>query len=306
MKPSLVFMGTPDFSVPILDALLKCYDVRCVYTQPPRPAGRGHKTLPSPVHAYALSKGIPVRHPLSFRESKDIEDFRSLGCDLAVVVAYGLILPKAILEAPTHGCLNIHASLLPRWRGAAPIQRAIEAGDRETGITLMQMDEGLDTGPMIKKASTPITAETTAKSLHDTLSSLGANLLMATLPHYLGGQITPRVQPQEGITYAEKLQKQEGLINWQETAETLLRKLKAFTPFPGLWFMHQGRRIKVLDAHISPHSSAKSGTILMPPFGIACKEGIFHPDILQREGSKPLPINDFLRGYAFSHGEILE
>jgi methionyl-tRNA formyltransferase len=307
MTHAIVFMGTPDFAVEALKALTHnpLYRVACVYTQPPRPAGRGHQLTPSPVHTYALSQGIEVRTPLSLKTEEEQEKFKALKADLAIVAAYGLILPLPILEAPRLGCLNIHASLLPRWRGAAPIQRAIEAGDRKTGITLMQMDVGLDTGAMLAAKETPITSETTGKTLHDTLAGLGATLLIETLPAYMAGQIHPIPQPLEGITYAHKVDKQEGLLDWTFDAETLFRKMRALTPFPGVWFFFDGMRIKIHDASIISSSFSPPGIVLNDQLHIACGKGTFCPRLLQKEGGKTLPLEEFLRGFSIPKGTCL-
>jgi methionyl-tRNA formyltransferase len=307
MRHSIVFMGTPDFALVSLKALTQnpLYNVICVYTQPPRPAGRGHHLTPSPVHAYAESQGIEVRTPSGLRTKVEQDNFRDLNADLAIVAAYGLILPGPILEAPRLGCLNIHASLLPRWRGAAPIQRAIEAGDTETGITLMQMDVGLDTGAMISTVKTPVTGDTTAEILHDTLAGLGAKLLMETLPLYLEGRIHPTPQPLEGVTYAHKVEKHEGLLDWSQDAETLFRKMRALTPFPGVWFFFEGIRVKVHDAVTLPSSSSAPGIILNDQLHIACGKGIFCPTVLQKEGGKLLRLEEFLRGFPIPKGTCL-
>jgi methionyl-tRNA formyltransferase len=303
-KPfSVIFMGTPDFSVPALEALIHdpLYNVVCVYTQPPRPAGRGHRVIPSPIHQCADRHSIEVRHPLTLKTAEEQEKFRALNADIAIVAAYGLILPRPILESPTHGCLNIHASLLPRWRGAAPIQRAIEAGDKETGITLMQMDIGLDTGDMITKASCTVTKDTTAKTLHDQLSSLGATLLLKTLPDYLDGKIPATPQPEEGVTYAHKITKEEALLDWPQPASVLERKIRALTPFPGTWFLHKDQRIKIHSATVlAEKTDAAPGTVLNDTGDIACGDGtILRPTLLQKEGGKPLPLAEFLRGFSF-------
>jgi len=307
MRHSIVFMGTPDFALVSLKALTQnpLYNVICVYTQPPRPAGRGHHLTPSPVHAYAESQGIEVRTPSGLRTKVEQDNFRDLNADLAIVAAYGLILPLPVLEAPRLGCLNIHASLLPRWRGAAPIQRAIEAGDTEMGITLMQMDVGLDTGAMISTVKTPVTGDTTAEILHDTLAGLGAKLLMETLPLYLEGRIHPTPQPLEGVTYAHKVEKHEGLLDWSQDAETLFRKMRALTPFPGVWFFFEGIRVKVHDAVTLPSAPSSPGIVLNDQLHIACGKGIFCPTMLQKEGGKPLPLEEFLRGFPIPKGTCL-
>lgn len=307
-KPRIIFMGTPDFAVPALQGLINNpdYQVVCVYTQPPRPAGRGHHVVPSPVQQCAERHGIEVRHPLTLKTPEDQEKFQALRADIAVVAAYGLILPLAILESPRLGCINIHASLLPRWRGAAPIQRAIESGDTETGITLMQMDVGLDTGPMIAKEIIPITTNTTANSLHDELSILGATLLVNTLPKYLKGLIAPTPQPLEGITYAHKITKEEGRLNWTNSASELERKIRALTPFPGAWFLYDGTRIKIHSAiALEKDVATLPGTVVNEKGHIACRQGILEPTLLQKEGGKPLSSEEFFRGHPFEKGKVL-
>ncbi|MEM8914615.1 MAG: methionyl-tRNA formyltransferase, partial [Pseudomonadota bacterium] len=224
----IVFMGTPDFSVPALAALIEAgHEIAAVYCQPPRPSGRGHKTTPSPVQKFAEERGLTVRHPVRLKGEEEKADFAALNADIAVVVAYGLILPRAILEAPRLGCLNIHASLLPRWRGAAPIQRAILAGDAETGVTIMQMDSGLDTGPMLMHRAVPLGPGTTASSLHDALSDLGGRLIVETLQTL--PTLTPDVQPEDGVTYAAKLTKEDGKVTWADAAY-VDRQVRALTP----------------------------------------------------------------------------
>lgn len=307
-RTRVIFMGTPEFSVPALEALIQNpdYQVICVYTQPPRPSGRGYQVTPSPVHQCAEHHGIEVRYPLTLKTQEEQEKFHALKADIAIVAAYGLILPSPILGSPVHGCLNIHASLLPRWRGAAPIQRAIEAGDVETGITLMQMDVGLDTGPMIAKKAIPITNDMTATILHDQLSKIGAALLMHTLPPYLKGIIPSTPQPTEGITYAHKVTKEEGHLDWKQPAAELERKIRALTPFPGAWFLYDGMRIKIHGAIAKEeNSSAEPGTLLNDQGHIACGQGILCPILFQKEGAKPLPLHDFLRGFALEKGKIL-
>src|SRR5688572_15468727 len=241
---NIVFMGTPDFAVPALEALVAAgHRVLAVYTQPPRPAGRGQKEQPSPVQRAAGRHGVPVRAPRSLRDAAAQAEFKALRADLAVVAAYGLILPKAVLDAPLRGCLNIHASLLPRWRGAAPIQRAIEAGDAESGITIMVMDEGLDTGPMLLKDSVPIGPATTAGALHDALGALGARLIVRAVAGLESGALVPVPQPAEGVTYAKKIAKDEARIDWKAPASVLERRIRAFNPFPGAWFEAKGERV---------------------------------------------------------------
>jgi methionyl-tRNA formyltransferase len=304
---NLVFMGTPDFSVPALEALAAAgHKVLAVYTQPPRPAGRGQKDQPSPVQRAAERLGLSVRAPKSLRDAAAQEDFRALRADLAVVAAYGLILPKAILDAPLRGCLNIHASLLPRWRGAAPIQRAIEAGDAETGITIMVMDEGLDTGPMLLKASVPIAPDTTAGALHDALAALGAALIVRAAAGLESGALVPVPQPAEGVTYAKKIAKEEARLDWQAPAALLERRVRAFNPVPGAWFEAKGERIRVLAAIAEPRRrDAAPGTILDAALTVACGDGALRPTALQRAGKAPMPSDAFLRGFALAPGTRL-
>ncbi|MEC7965981.1 MAG: methionyl-tRNA formyltransferase, partial [Pseudomonadota bacterium] len=241
----VVFMGTPEFSVPVLDALVEAgHEIAAVYCQPPRQAGRGKKERPTPVHARAAELGLEVRHPGSLKGAEDQADFAALNADVAVVVAYGLILPQAILDAPAQGCLNIHASLLPRWRGAAPIHRAIMSGDAETGICIMQMEAGLDTGPVLLREETAIEAEETTAQLHDRLSDMGAALsveALAKLP-----TLTPKLQPEDGVTYASKIDKAEAAIDWSAPAAEVDRKIRGLSPFPGAFVEFDGQRIKLL------------------------------------------------------------
>jgi methionyl-tRNA formyltransferase len=304
---NLVFMGTPDFSVPALDALVAAgHRVLAVYTQPPRPAGRGQKEQPSPVQRAAERHGIPVRVPKSLRDAGAQAEFRALRADLAVVSAYGLLLPKAILDAPLRGCLNIHASLLPRWRGAAPIQRAIEAGDAETGITIMVMDEGLDTGPMLLKESVRIAPDTTAGALHDALAALGATLIVRALAGLESGALVPVPQPAEGVTYAKKIAKDEARLDWRAPAALLSRRIRAFNPFPGAWFEAKGERIRVLAATVEPRArDAAPGTVLDAQLTVACGEGALRPTSLQRAGKAPMLADALLRGFALPAGTVL-
>lgn len=301
MNPRIAFMGTPDFAAHILEALLRePYNLVAVYTQPPRPVGRGYKLTPSPVHALAEKHSLPVFTPSSLKSEEEQAHWKSLDLDVAIVAAYGLILPKAILEAPQKGCLNIHASLLPRWRGAAPIQRAILAGDKETGITLMKMDVGLDTGDMLYTEKVPLDDHMTTPRLLDLLTKAGIHTLLKALPFYLDGKLEPIPQPQEGITYADKLTKEEGLLDWNAPASLLERKIRALNPWPGTWFEVGEDRIKVLEGITLPlSSSAPPGTILDTQLTIACAEGALRPLWLQKVGKSPLPTAEFLRGYSF-------
>jgi len=301
----LAYMGTPDFAVPALRALLAAgHDIAAVYTQPPRPAGRGQREQRSPVHEFATAHGIEVRTPVSLKNEEAQREFAGLTLDAAIVAAYGLILPKAVLAAPKRGCLNIHASLLPRWRGAAPIQRAILAGDAETGVTIMQMDEGLDTGAMLLKEVTAITAGDTAQTLHDRLSEIGARAIVETLARL--DTLTPAAQPKDGVTYAAKLTKEEGRLDWSKPASVLARQVRAFVPWPGAWFEHRGERIKVLAAQeVGTDASAPPGVVIDGAATVACGAGALQLARLQRPGKGPLPIGEFLRGFALPPGTTL-
>ncbi|MFQ3673867.1 MAG: methionyl-tRNA formyltransferase, partial [Aggregatilineales bacterium] len=244
----IVFMGTPEFAVPSLNALIRHHEVVGVVTQPDRPAGRGGELRPPPVKQLALAHGIPCVQPVKLREVKDW--LRAQDADLFVVAAFGQILPQSVLDMPKHGCLNVHGSLLPRWRGAAPIHAAIRAGDAETGITIMLMDAGLDTGPMLTKASTPITADDTSATLHDRMAALGASLLIETIPPYLNGEITPQPQDDALATYAPQIDKDEGRIDWHAPAAQIERTIRAFDPWPGTFTHWEGRLLKVHRARV--------------------------------------------------------
>jgi len=305
MSLRIAFMGTPDFAVPALEALIEAgHEVAAVYSQPPRPTGRGHRTRPSPVHACAEARGIPVRTPTSLKGAEAQAEFAALGLDLAVVVAYGLILPKPVLEAPRHGCINIHASLLPRWRGAAPIQAALLAGDPWTGITIMQMDEGLDTGPMLLTTRFPIEAGDTASLLHDRLSALGARMIVQALKTLEAGLLKPTPQPAEGATYAPKLKRDDGCLDWGRPAAELETAIRALNPWPGTWFEHRGERVKVLAARVEA-GLGTPGTTLDDKLAVACGAGVLRLLTLQRPGKGPLPAAEFLRGFAIPAGTEL-
>ena len=307
----LVFMGTPDFAVPSLRALIEAgHDLVCVYSQPPRPAGRGQQVQKSPVHRFAEEHGIAVRTPKTLRTAEAQAEFAALNADAAVVAAYGLILPQPVLDAPRLGCLNVHGSLLPRWRGAAPIQRAILAGDAETGITIMQMDIGLDTGAMLLKEPVPITAETTASSLHDALADLGARMIVDALNGLAAGRLTAVPQPDEGVTYAAKLTRDDGRLDWSKDAASVERQVRAVTPWPGCWFdapTPQGvERIKVLKAELAPGvARAAPGTVLDDRLTIACNGGAVRLTLVQRPGKAPVDGAAFLRGFALPAGTVL-
>ncbi len=289
----VIFMGTPDFSVPVLDALVAAgHEIAAVYSQPPRPAGRGKKDRPSPVQARAEQLGLTVRHPVKFRSEGDVAEFVALNADVAVVVAYGLILPQGLLDAPRFGCLNIHASLLPRWRGAAPIHRAIMAGDAETGVCIMQMEAGLDTGPVLMRQATAIGAEETTGQLHDWLSDMGAKAIVTALSRL--DQLVPVVQPAEGVTYAAKIDKAEAGIDWSAPAEEIDRKIRGLSPFPGAWCMIGGERVKLLSSRLAT-GHGQPGQVL-DGFVVACGEGAVEITRLQREGKKPMETAEALRG----------
>lgn len=301
----LAFMGTPDFALASLRALAEAgHEIAAVYSQPPRPAGRGHKERLTPVHAYAAQEGWEVRTPKSLKGEAEQAAFAALDLDIAVVAAYGLILPKAILETPRLGCLNVHASLLPRWRGAAPIQRAILAGDRESGVTIMQMDEGLDTGDMLCSESLPITQETTASDLHDRLADLGGKLIVEGLRGVAEGSLEAVAQPDEGVTYAAKLEKAESLLDWRRPAVELARQVRAFTPWPSAVFQLGKERIKVLDAE-PVEASGPAGRVLDDALTVACGEGALRLHRLQRPGKGAMAARDFLNGFALPAGSEL-
>ena len=308
----LVFMGTPAFAATILEALIEAgHRIRAVYTQPPRPAGRGHRPQPSPVRLLAIQHRIPVNCPVSVRTQEAQATFSGLDADAAVVAAYGLILPRAILAAPRLGCLNVHASLLPRWRGAAPIQRALLAGDSDTGITIMQMEEGLDTGPILLQRAVPITPGTTAGDLSGELAALGARLIVEGLDGVARGTLAARPQPQEGVTYARKISREDGRLDWRLPAAVLGRQVRALDPWPGAFFegpriRDGGERIRVLAAVALPGSAAGiPGTVLDEHLSIACGEGVLRPLRVQRAGRAAVEVAAFLRGHPITAGTVL-
>ncbi|MBT4907912.1 MAG: methionyl-tRNA formyltransferase [Rhodospirillaceae bacterium] len=300
----IAFLGTPDFSVPALDALRATgHEVACVYTQPPRPAGRGQSERRSPVHEHADAAGIPVRTPATLREEEAQAEFAALNLDVAVVVAYGLILPQPVLDAPRLGCINIHASLLPRWRGAAPIQRAIQAGDAETGVTIMQMDAGLDTGPELLREAIPITSQTNAGMLHDALAALGGRLIVEALAGLEAGTLNAVAQPDTGETYAAKIARGEERIDWAQPATVLDRHVRAFAPWPGAWFEHDGERIKVLAVDVVA-GHGKPGVVLDDALTVACGEGGLRLVTVQRAGKAAMAAADYLRGRPVAAGAV--
>lgn len=308
----VIMMGTPDFAVPTLRAIVDAgHRVVCAYSQPPRPAGRGQQVQPSPVHTAAEALGIPVRTPKTLRTAEAQADFAALDADVAVVAAYGLILPQPVLDAPRLGCVNVHGSLLPRWRGAAPLQRSILAGDAETGITIMQMDAGLDTGAMLLKEAVPITPTTTASSLHDALAALGARMIVTALAGLSAGTLTTEPQPEDGVTYAAKLTREDGRLDWSRDAAFVERQVRALTPWPGCWFdLGTGsgtERIKVLAAEPAGEAAgAAAGTLLDGRMTVACGDGRAVRLIrVQRPGKASVDGEAFLRGFAVPVGTVL-
>jgi len=297
----IIFMGSPDFAVPALDALVGAgHEIAAVYCQPPRPAGRGKADRQTAVHERAEALGLEVRTPRTLRDSDEQANFAALDADLAVVAAYGLILPKPILEAPRLGCVNIHASLLPRWRGAAPIQRAILAGDEISGVTIMQMDAGLDTGPMLLKRELPLNRKN-AGQVTEELAELGAEALLA----WLANPSPPRPQPEQGAIYAPKIDKAEARIDWSRSAAEIERQVRAFGPSPGPWFEAEGERIKLLEAAVGSGASGTPGEVIDDGLTIAAGAGTIHPLKVQRAGRSAMTAGELLRGFLIPKGTIL-
>ena len=319
----LIFMGTPDFAVPTLNALvLAGHDVCAVYSQPPRPANRGKKLTPSAVHKRAEELGLAVRTPLSLKNAEAQAEFAALNADIAVVAAYGLILPQAILDAPTHGCLNVHGSLLPRWRGAAPVQRAILAGDAQTGVCIMLMEAGLDTGP-VRLVGRMAVGGKTAGELTAELAELGAELMVEVLSDL--SNYPAVAQPEEGVTYASKIDKTETRLNFSAGAEAVIQQVRAFNPAPGAWFEFEGERYRVLHATVAPAKAGVHHVSPLKPTGekgtslrwgdgevldddllIACATGAIRPTVIQRAGKPAMPVTDFLRGKTIPVGTNLK
>ena len=299
----IIFMGTPDFAVPTLQELVDAaHEVVCVYTQPPRPGGRRGKELtPTPVHQRASDLGIEVRHPKSLKSAEEQAAFAALNADVAVVAAYGLILPQAVLDAPEHGCLNVHASILPRWRGAAPIHRAVMAGDTVTGVTIMQMEAGLDTGPMLAMARTPIETKTTGE-LTEELAELGAQLMVGTLRDLKIH--VPIAQDDADATYAAKIDKAEARVDWNRLAQEVVRHVHGLSPFPGAWFDLAGQRVKLLRVE-EAEGTGNVGEVLDDRLAIACRDGAIRPIELQRAGKPKMDLDTFLRGNAVAPGTVL-
>ena len=301
-------MGTPAFAVPTLDALMASgHCIAAVYTQPPRAAERGRKVRPTPVAGRAEAAGIEVRTPSSLKPEEVQDAIAALVADLAITVAYGLILPPDVLAAPRLGCINAHASLLPRWRGAAPIQRAIMAGDEETGVTIMRMDEGLDTGPILMAERVPIGPATTGGTLHDTLAALSARLVVKAIDALAAGTQDETPQPSDGATYAAKIEKREAAIDWRAPAACIERTVRALAPRPGAWFVHEGERIKVLAAERAPEATDTApGTVIDAALTVACGDGAtLRPTRLQRAGKAPMGTDAFLRGRPIAVGTRL-
>jgi methionyl-tRNA formyltransferase len=305
----IVFMGTPDFAVPTLAALIEAgHEIAAVYTQPPKPAGRGMTERLTPVHRYALTHNLEVQAPQNLKAEEEQKNFASHKADAAIVVAYGLILPKPILDAPRKGCFNVHASLLPRWRGAAPIQRAIMAGDRESGVTIMRMAEGLDTGPMCLQGRGPILPSTTAGQLHDSLMHMGAALMVEALKKLKRGDLRCEPQPEAGVTYASKIDKAESEIDFARPAIDVRNHIHGLSPFPGAWFPldQEGRsfRIKVHLCEVA-EGHGKPGEVIDDQLTIACGEGAVRLMSLQREGKSAMGVEEFLRGFSVPKGAVV-
>ena len=305
MSLRLAFMGSPAFSVPTLEAILRAgHDVARVYSQPPRPAGRGKQLTRTAVHEAAERHGIEVRTPLNFKAAADREAFAALGLDTAIVVAYGLLLPKAILDAPRLGCFNIHGSILPRWRGAAPIHRAVMAGDKITGVQVMKMDVGLDTGPVMLTATTPISDDDTTGDVHDRLSQLGAGLMVEGLALLEAGPVKLQRQAEEGVTLAAKVSPAEARIDWTKSGADVAAHIRGLSPFPGAWFEAEGQRIKVLHAKAEP-GSGEPGHVLDEALLVACGSGAVRLTRLQRAGKGQMTVEEFQRGARIGRGRIL-
>jgi methionyl-tRNA formyltransferase len=305
-------MGTPEFSLPVLVALLEAgHEIASVYSQPPRPSGRGHRAKPSPVQAYAENQGLPVCTPENLGSTEEQFKFSALNVELGIVVAYGLVLPSIIFESPRLGCLNLHASLLPRWRGAAPIQRAILAGDKITGVSIMKIEAGLDTGHILLSEKTPISSQTSAQSLHDDLAKKGAGLMVKALAEFEAGIIHPEPQGKKGITYASKLQPSEGRIDWSNSAVLIERQIRALNPWPGVWFDFGGNRVKVLSAKVEGDIKERDaiiipGTTIDNKLGIACGSGILRLTKLCRAGKATLNADAYLRGSPVAAGTTFQ
>ena len=309
----IAFMGSPDFAVPTLQALIDAgHEIVCVYSQPPKRAGRGKKLRPTPVHAFAESKGIEVRTPKSLKSDDEKASFSALNLDVAVVVAYGLILPQGVLDAPRLGCVNLHGSLLPRWRGAAPIQRAVMAGDTVTGVQAMMMEAGLDTGPVLLTETTPLSNDDTAGSVHDRLAALGADLMPRAVAGLADGSLNPVAQSEEGVTYASKLSSDDQRIDWSKSAQFIDWQIRGLSPFPGAYCHWQPAsedaplRLKILMSEaLEATPATQPGTVMTGDLQIACGGGAVRILKLQKPGGKPMDATDFLRGTTLPIGTVL-
>ncbi|WND03735.1 methionyl-tRNA formyltransferase [Temperatibacter marinus] len=306
----LAFMGTPDFATYTLKALIEeGHEIAAVYTQPPARAGRGKQLRKSAVHQLADLHALPVLTPQSMKTEAAIQEFKDLNLEMAVVVAFGQILPVPVLDAPQYGCVNVHASLLPRWRGAAPIHRAIMAGDSETGVDIMVMEAGLDTGPILAEAKTTIGETETTADMHDRLAQMGADLIHETITAFAEGNITPQAQAEDGITYARKIEKSEAKIRWNQSAQQVDQLVRGLFPFPGAWFEVEGHRFKVLSGTVMPHRNNKqkpAGTFLDNALTIACGDGAYQIQKIQRAGKGPMHREEFLRGFPIEMGSQVD
>jgi methionyl-tRNA formyltransferase len=302
----VIFMGTSDFAVPALEALYNSdHELLAVICRPPAQSGRGHKLTPSPVQQRAEELALKVLHPKSLRKEEAQTLIRDIGADIIVVAAYGNILPKEVLEICKYGCLNIHPSMLPRWRGAAPVERTILAGDTMTSVCVMQMDEGLDTGDILMQIDVAINERETSASLRKMTSEIGAKLLLETLPNL--ANIKPQKQKESGITYADKLQKEEGRIIWNESVEIIDRKIRGFNPWPGSFFEYKGEQIKIIEACcVKQDVSEKPGLITDDQLTIACKDGVVQPKVLQRPGKRAMTLKEILNGFKIEKGIVLD
>jgi methionyl-tRNA formyltransferase len=296
----VVFMGTPEFAVPTLQTLIQHHEVIGVVTQPDRPAGRGNQLHESPIKKTAAAAGIPVFQPEKLRRKEAIEELKQWQPDVYVVTAFGQILPQSVLDIPPFGSINVHASLLPRWRGAAPLQACIRAGDTQTGVTIMKMDAGLDTGPMLSQRALLLAPDETGQSLHDKISVIGAEALIDTLLRYLSGELQPQPQPEDGITYAPQIEKAEGRIDWTKSAVEIERLIRAFTPWPGTFTFWEGKLLKILKALPPQNGGTENAGLVVKQQGqiaIQTGEGLLYPTQVQLEGKKAMSIEDFVRGY---------
>jgi methionyl-tRNA formyltransferase len=304
----IIFMGTPEFAIPILERLIHSrHKLIAVYTKPSKPAGRGLAEMKSPIHRLAELHGVEVFTPHTFKITENIDRFISLKADIAIIAAYGLILRKEILEGTELGCINVHPSRLPRWRGAAPIQHTIMAGDKETSVCIMKMDEGLDTGDILLRRDFEIPDTMTAYELHNKTASIGSDMVIETLDKLISNSVNPTKQSTEGITYARKIIKEDEIIDWLESAFSINCKIRAMTPKPGMYFRYNGESIKIISAEVigNPMEFSKSGLIIDDSLSIACGEGILRPKLLQREGRKMLYTEAFLRGFPINQGSTL-